>query len=132
MSEDRNEHTGTDLASLEKAVREIAKANQQEVELKKAELDVRRAEIESNERLGMTSIQANKEHHQEHLRRFNDHLVHRYWFIGAVTLGVLVFATIAIFAGAKELVADLVKLLGGAGAGAFGGYYYGKSKNSNE
>lgn len=132
MSESSNKHSGTDLANLEKAVREMAKANQQEIELKKAELDVRRAEIESNERLGMTSIQANKEHHQEHMRRYNDHLVHRYWFVGAITLGVLIFSTIAIFAGAKDLVADLVKLLGGAGAGAFGGYYYGKSKKPHE
>lgn len=120
-----------DIADLKTAVIQVVESSKQENQLKKAELEVRRAEIESQERLALASIDANKQHHKEHYSLYNKHLVNRYWFIGSLVIATLIFASFAINAGAQDLVTDLTKLILGTGIGAFGGYHYGKSKQKD-
>lgn len=121
-----------ELAELKSSLQQMLDTAQQEHELKKEELDVRRTQIASNEKLGLASIDANKQYHREKYTHFNAHLIHRYWFVGSIVLLVLVFFGFAIHAGAKDLVADLAKLFVGVGVGAFGGYHYGKSNRNTE
>lgn len=121
-----------ELAELKSSLRQMLDTAQQEHELKREELDVRRAQIVSNEKLGLASIEANKQYHRENYTHYNAHLIHRYWFVGGIVLLVLVFFGFAIHSGATDLVADLAKLFVGAGVGAFGGYHYGKSNRNTE
>lgn len=125
-----NERRG--LKEVTETLKQMVEMAQQEHDLKRTEQEVRREEISSNERIALASIEAQREYHKENFGRFNDHLIHRYWFIGAVVLMVLLFSGFAVWANAKELVMDLAKLVVGVAVGAFGGFHYGKNQARQE
>lgn len=118
-----------ELQAITVALTQMLEVAQNENEIKRGDQEVRREEITSNERIALASIEAQREYHKENFSRFNAHLVHRYWFVGTVLVCALIFASFAIWAGAKDLVADLAKLVAGVGVGAFGGFHYGKNKS---
>lgn len=118
-----------ELKAITVALKQMVEVAQQEHDIKRGDQDVRREEISSNERIALASIEAQREYHKENFSRFNAHLIHRYWFVGTVLFGILVFSGFAIWAGAKDLVMDLAKLVVGVGVGAFGGFHYGKTKS---
>lgn len=117
-----------ELKAITVALTQMLEVAQNENEIKRGDQEVRREEITSNERIALASIEAQREYHKENFSRFNAHLIHRYWFVGMVLVCVLTFFGFAIWAGAKDLVEDLAKLIAGVGVGAFGGFHYGKNK----
>tara|TARA_B100000446_G_scaffold87727_1_gene82567 strand:- start:1029 stop:1448 length:420 start_codon:yes stop_codon:yes gene_type:complete len=117
------------LQEVTDALKQMIEVTQQEHDLKRGDQDVKREEIAANERVALASIDAQREYHREHFTRYNAHLIHRYYFLGGVLLIVLLFSAFAIWAGAKDLVMDMAKLVVGVGVGAFGGFHYGKTKN---
>lgn len=134
MSEDNKDQLPEkpELKALMVAVKQMVEAGQQEIDVRRGEQDVKREEIASREKIALATIEAQREFHKERFSRFNDHLIHRYWFVGVVMLLVLTFSGFAIWAGAKELIMDLAKLIGGVAVGAFGGFHYGKNKGSKD
>lgn len=121
-----------ELKAITAALKQMVEVTQQEHDLKRGDQEVEREKIASNERLGLAAIEAQREFHKEHFGRYNDHLIHRYWFIGAIVLMILVFSGFAIWADAKDLVMDMAKLIIGVSIGAFGGFFYGKSQGKQE
>ncbi|EMH78145.1 hypothetical protein EHI8A_184020 [Entamoeba histolytica HM-1:IMSS-B] len=115
---------------LLRALTKLVEASTLEHEIKQEELAVRRQEIESNEKIAMASISAQRDFHSERFSKYNSHLVHRYWFVGVMTIVICIFAGMAIYLGAKDLVMDLSKLIASMSLGAFGGYHWGKNKGS--
>ncbi|MBA1179565.1 hypothetical protein G7008_03525 [Pseudomonas psychrotolerans] len=136
QSEDGQESLPAEMQKQPKellqALTKIVEASALEHETKQEELAVRRQEIESNEKIALASIQAQKEFHSDRFSQFNNHLVHRYFFVAAMTIFISIFAAVAIWLGAKDLVVDLSKLVVSLSVGAFGGYHWGKSKGKGD
>lgn len=110
------------------ALTKMVEVSTKEQEVKQEELAVRRQEIESNEKIAMASIEAQKSFHADRWTKYNSHLIHRYIFVIVLLVVIFVFAGAAIYLGAKDLVIDVAKLASSLGLGAFGGYHWGKSK----
>lgn len=110
------------------ALTKMVEVSTKEQEVKQEELAVRRQEIESNEKIAMASIDAQKAFHADRWTKYNSHLIHRYVFVIVLLVVVFLFAGAAIWLGAKDLVVDVAKLASSLGLGAFGGYHWGKSK----
>jgi len=100
----------------------------QEVNVRYQEARARRMEIQSNERIALASIAAKSQDRTENRIEFNKHLIHRYCFVAGVLILLFVFAGVAIWLGAKDLVSDIFKMGGGLLVGAFGGYHAGRSR----
>ncbi|CAB5577621.1 Uncharacterised protein [Pseudomonas putida] len=116
---------------LMQALTKMAEANTKEQEVKQAELGVKQQEIESNERIALAAIEAQKSFHSDRWNKFNSHLIHRYIFICVIAVIMAAFAGFAINLGAKDLVMDMAKLVGSMAVGTFGGYHWGKSKSKS-
>lgn len=117
------------LQDVTDALKQMIEVTQQENDLKRGDQEVKREEIAANQQIALASIDAQREYHREHFTRYNAHLIHRYFFLGAILVIVLVFSAFAIWAGAQDLVMDMAKLVVGVGVGAFGGFHYGQNKS---
>lgn len=124
-SHEPHEDDNDDARQLTAAVHQLVESTERQHEIKRAEIEVQGKEIASNERIALASIQAQREFHSQRFTRYNAHLIHRYLFIGGMTMVVLGFSLFAIWLDAKELVADLFKMIVPLVVGLAGGYHWG-------
>lgn len=127
MTESHDPHDDEidDARQLTAAVHQLVESTEKQHEIKRAEIEVQSKEIESNEKIALASIQAQREYHSQRFTRYNDHLIHRYFFIGSMTVLVLGFSLGAIWLDAKDLVSDLFKMIVPLVVGLAGGYHWG-------
>lgn len=116
---------------LVEVLTKMAEVNTREQDVKQAELGVKQQEIESNERIALAAIDAQKSFHSDRWTKYNSHLIHRYVFVCVIAVIVCLFAGLAIYLGAKDLVMDLAKLLASLAIGTFGGYHWGKNNSKS-
>ncbi len=116
---------------LVEVLTKMAEVNTKEQEVKQAELGVKQQEIESNERIALAAIDAQKSFHSDRWTKFNSHLIHRYVFICVIAVIACAFAGLAIYLGAKDMVMDLAKLVASLAIGTFGGYHWGKNNSKS-
>jgi Fe2+ transport system protein B len=109
------------------AVEHLVQSQNQEAQDRRDERDLRRHEIDSNKEVALTSIQAQKEYHSQYFSKYNEHLIHKYWFAGIIAIAVMIFFGFCIWMGAEEIVVDLAKIGSGLLVGVFGGYFWGKT-----
>jgi len=124
LSPDKTQQT----KELVQVLTKMAEVSTKEQEVKQAELGVKQQEIESNERIALAAIEAQKSFHSDRWKKFNSHLIHRYVFVCVISVIMAIFSGLAIYLGAKDLVMDLAKLVASMAIGTFGGYHWGKSK----
>ncbi len=113
-----------------KSLQEFAKAQIQETEIRKQELNIRQKEIESNERIANKAIETQRNTLNDKYAKYNRHLVNRYWFILILLGMVLMFAAYALVNNAKDLVIEAMKILLGFTTGLIGGYHWGMNKKN--
>lgn len=117
----------TALAVIRHAEGELA-VKRSEIELQEKQEDTRRLEIETNAKVAMAQIEAQERDLKDNRTQYNSMLTRRYWFVGVVVLMILVFATVGMMTGHKDIVIEIMKATLFFAAGGFGGYQYGKSK----
>ncbi|UTD55922.1 hypothetical protein [Halomonas sp. MS1] len=121
-----------DAKQLAAVVQQLVETRDSELEIKRAEMEVQGKEIESNERIAMASIKAQSTFHSQRFNQYNAHLIHRYIFVGLMSLVFVVFTLVAIFLEAGDLVLEIFKLMGPLVIGIFGGYQWGNRASSNK
>lgn len=114
------------------AVHQLVESQHQESQDRRDERELRRHEIDSNKEIALTSISAQREYHNQHFTKYNQHSAHKLIFSGVALVAVLIFFSFSIWMGAEEIVIDLAKIGSGLLIGMFGGYFWGKDKGSNE
>ena len=114
------------------AVHQLVESQHQEAEERRDERDLRRHEIDSNKEIALTSIAAQREYHNQHFTKYNQHFAHKLIFSGVAIVAVLIFFGFSIWMGAKEIVVELAKVASGLLLGMFGGYFWGKDKGAKD
>lgn len=130
--ENRVVHEGQQTQDLVAAVHQLVESQHQEAQDRRDERDLRRHEIDSNKEIALTSIEAQREYHNQHFTKYNQHSAHKLLFSGVALIAILIFFGFCIAMGAKEIVVDLAKVGSGVLIGMFGGYFWGKDKGSSE
>lgn len=110
----------------------LVQVGHQYIALQSKELDIKKIEIESNTQIALASIEAQKEV-SAHDRTHEGGQETRKYVFATVMAAVVIGGMIAlVMIGAKDLVSDMLKIVLGFAAGAFGGFHYGKNKANTD
>jgi len=112
-------------------VSQIAEGQKRDLAVKEKELTVRSEEIASNERIALASISAQERSHKEGGISYTRHIDHRNIFVIVIVAMVMIFAGCLVGFGAKEILMEIIKIVGSCAVGIFGGYQYGKNKRDS-
>ena len=107
-------------------VRELLEYQKQELANKRIELDLRRDEIASNERIALATIAAQKEDFDKRGNVFASVSKSRFILFGAVALLVTAVLITAMFTGNTAIALELIKIGGAVLLGYFAGINRGK------
>lgn len=107
-------------------VRELLEYQKQELANKRIELDLRRDEIASNERIALATIAAQKEDFDKRGNVFASISKSRFILFGAVALLVTAVLITAMFTGNTAIALELIKIGGAVLLGYFAGINRGK------
>lgn len=118
------------IARLVEVQKHELTVRQQELDLHARQDETRRLEIENNAGYALKSLEAQERDLQDQREKYNQMLKTRYWFITMVAIVTCVFCSYAIYAGAKEVIADAIKIILAFAAGGVGGYQFGKNRQS--
>ena len=107
------------------------------LEVQTKELDIRAREVEieacrdsNNHEYNMKALEVEAEDRSDHRQGFIKIQQHRFYFIGALALISAASIVGLAVSGNAALALEVIKAGAFMGAGSFGGYFYGKSKNS--
>lgn len=109
-------------------VRELLEYQKQELANKRIELDLRRDEIASNERIALATIAAQKEDFDKRGNVFASVSKSRFILFGAVALLVMAVLITAMFTGNTAIALELIKIGGAVLLGYFAGINRGKAQ----
>lgn len=109
-------------------VRELLEYQKQELANKRIELDLRRDEIASNERIALATIAAQKEDFDKRGNVFASVSKSRFILFGAVALLVTAVLITAMFTGNTAIALELIKIGGAVLLGYFAGINRGKAQ----
>lgn len=98
------------------------------VELQSKQLDIKKTEIEANKEIALASIKAQTELSSHDRTHEGGQQKAKYLFTTGIVVIALTAVIILVYLGAEALVSDIVKVVLGFAAGAFGGYQLGKNK----
>ena len=113
--------TQNNSTSEESVLREFIKIQQSDLEVKRLEASNRKAEIESNERIALASIQAQANSDLAHSKTFKYAFLVSQLKIILIAVIVAVIVVVAIVYGYSELATDIAKYAFFAISGYFAG-----------
>ncbi|WP_369586213.1 hypothetical protein [Kingella oralis] len=109
-------------------VREFLEYQKQELANKRAELNIRRDEIASNERIALATIAAQKEDFDKRGNVFASVSKSRLMLFGVVSLLIALVLICAMMTGNTEIALELIKIGGAVLLGYFAGLNRGKAQ----
>ncbi|MDS0905949.1 hypothetical protein OSC03_02845 [Morganella morganii] len=121
-----------DKKSQVAVVEKVLENQRLEIEAKNNAQQVRLKEIESNEKLALSSIAAQERVHTALVKRETTNIAIRIGGFIIAFVSILLFIGYAITHDAKDLVLDLVKMFVPLVIGCVGGFYAGKYKGKTE
>lgn len=129
--EDKNPDNQENRLQVTKSLDRFIQVQLAENKTKNLELQIRKQEIASNEKIATKAIDAQQAAQSDKYTKYNKHLSNLYWFIGAVSLIVLVFCGFALKNDGKEIIVESLKVILSFAAGTFGGFHWGKNKKDD-
>lgn len=131
VEEDKNSDSQENRLQVTKSLDRFIQVQLAENKTKNLELQIRKQEIASNEKIATKAIDAQQAAQSDKYTKYNKHLSNLYWFIGAVVLIVLIFCGFALKNDGKEVIVESLKVILSFAAGAFGGFHWGKNKKDD-
>lgn len=131
MTEESQQDTGSALPAAPEVGHELQaliQVGQQFIALQGQEIELKKMQVEANKEIAIASIQAEKEAAAHDRTHEGGQEVRKYVFATIITILAVGTIITLVMIGAKEMVADILKIILGFAAGAFGGVYYGKNK----
>lgn len=131
VEEDKNSDSKENRLQVTKSLDRFIQVQLAENKTKNLELQIRKQEIASNEKIATKAIDAQQAAQSDKYTKYNKHLSNLYWFVGVVLLIVLVFCGFALKNDGKEIIVESLKVILSFAAGTFGGFHWGKNKKDD-
>ena len=133
MSSNKNPQTDVQLLA---AMRDMVKVQQANQAVKEKELDLERKRIESNERIALASIEAQKGDRAQQIKTISKLHSQRHILAGGIVIVVTIVVCVAMFTNNTPFALEVLKIGGALLAGYFAGFGKGKAsvleKHKNE
>ncbi len=114
-------------AQLLAAMRDLVKVQQANQAVKEKELEVEKKRIESNEKIALASIEAQKGDRNEQIKTFSKMHTQRNIIIGVVIVAVVAIIFVSMFTNNTAFALEVLKIGGALLAGYIAGFGRGKT-----
>lgn len=114
-------------AQLLAAMRDLVKVQQANQAVKEKELDLERKRIESNEKIALASIEAQKGDRNQQITTISKLHSQRHILIGVVVIIIAIIVIIAMYTNNTDFALEMLKIGGALLAGYWAGFGRGKA-----
>lgn len=119
-------------AQLLATMRDLVKVQQANQAVKEKELEVEKKRIESNEKIALASIEAQKEDRLAQMNTISKFELAKYIIIGIAIFGSVLLVGFGMYTGHTAFIIELSKMIVPLLIGLFSGYGIGRYKANNE
>jgi membrane protein len=114
-------------AQLLAAMRDLVKVQQANQAVKEKELDLERKRIESNEKIALASIEAQKGDRDQQITTISKLHSQRHILIGVVVIIIAIIVIVAMYTNNTDFALEMLKIGGALLAGYWAGFGRGKA-----
>lgn len=114
-------------AQLLAAMRDLVKVQQANQAVKEKELDLERKRIESNEKIALASIEAQKGDRDQQITTISKLHSQRHVLIGVVVIIIAIIVIVAMYTNNTDFALEMLKIGGALLAGYWAGFGRGKA-----
>ena len=122
-----NKNPPNDAQLLVAAMRDLVKVQQANQAVKEKELDLERKRIESNEKIALASIEAQKGDRDQQITTISKLHSQRHILIGVVVIIIAIIVIVAMYTNNTDFALEMLKIGGALLAGYWAGFGRGKA-----